>query len=463
MPPNSLRSIEPFQLLGLLVAQAALKDAGYADRPFPRERTSVILGAGGGGADLSVGYTVRASLPGLLGEEGWQLTDELGDALPEWTEDSFAGILMNVAAGRIANRLDLGGTNYTVDAACASSLAAISLAVRELQSGTSDMVLAGGIDAIQNPFGYLCFCKTQALSPNGRCRPFDAEADGIAISEGFATVVLKRLADAERDGDRIYAVIKGVGSASDGRDRSLTAPRPEGPDARTPAGVRACRRVPVDGRPRRGARYGHRRRRPGRGRGALDRVRGGRVGPAGRCARLGQVDDRPLQGDSRCRRARQGDPRAPQPGASGDDRRDQAESARRLPGVAVLRQHGDAAVGARGRRPPEARGSQCVRLRRHGLPRRARGVHGRVPREPQADARPVAGGAVPLPGRIPRRDPRRGSTPSPPSYGAVPSRRWPISRTPSPRRPAGSRELQRSRSSRTRCRSLRASWSLFRR
>jgi acyl transferase domain-containing protein/NADP-dependent 3-hydroxy acid dehydrogenase YdfG len=228
MPPNSLRSIEPFQLLGLLTAHAALRDAGYGDRPFERERTSVILGAGGGGADLAVGYTVRSALPALFGAGASRITEALDDRLPEWTEDSFPGLLMNVAAGRIANRLDLGGANFTVDAACASSLASISLAVHELQTGTSDVAIAGGVDAIQNPFAYLCFSKTQALSPTGRCRPFDAAADGIAISEGFAAVVLKRLADAERDGDHIYAVIRGVGSASDGRDRSLTAPRPEG-------------------------------------------------------------------------------------------------------------------------------------------------------------------------------------------------------------------------------------------
>ena len=228
LPPNSLRSIEPFQLLALATAQAALRDAGYATRPFARDRTSVILGAGGGGADLAVGYTVRSALPSLLGDEVPELSRQLNERLPEWTEDTFPGLLMNVAAGRIANRLDLGGANYTVDAACASSLTAVSLGVRELQSATSDMVLAGGLDAIQNPFAYLCFSKTHALSPTGRCRPFDAAADGIAISEGFATVVLKRLADAERDGDRIYAVIRGVGAASDGRDRSLTAPRPEG-------------------------------------------------------------------------------------------------------------------------------------------------------------------------------------------------------------------------------------------
>ena len=228
LPPKSLSSIEPFQLLALLTAREALRDAGYASRPFHRERTSVVLGAGGGGADLAVGYTVRSALPSLLGDAAPDLQEQLYEHLPEWTEDSFPGLLMNVAAGRIANRLDFGGANYTVDAACASSLAAIALGVRELQSGTSDMVLAGGVDAIQNPFAYLCFSKTRALSPRGRCRPFDAQADGIAISEGVGVIVLKRLADAERDGDRIYAVIRGVAAASDGRDRSLTAPRPEG-------------------------------------------------------------------------------------------------------------------------------------------------------------------------------------------------------------------------------------------
>ncbi|MGA9857939.1 MAG: beta-ketoacyl synthase N-terminal-like domain-containing protein, partial [Solirubrobacteraceae bacterium] len=119
LPPKSLASIEPFQLLALITAQRALHDAGYARRPFDRERTSVILGAGGGGADLSVGYTVRSALPSLIHEA--DVVERVNERLPEWTEDSFAGLLMNVAAGRIANRLDLGGTNFTVDAACASS------------------------------------------------------------------------------------------------------------------------------------------------------------------------------------------------------------------------------------------------------------------------------------------------------------------------------------------------------
>jgi acyl transferase domain-containing protein/NAD(P)H-dependent flavin oxidoreductase YrpB (nitropropane dioxygenase family)/NADP-dependent 3-hydroxy acid dehydrogenase YdfG len=236
MPPNSLTSIEPFQLLTLAVVREALRDAGYADRPFQRERTSVILGAGGGAGDLSIGYITRSAMPDLFGESATPVVDRLGKALPEWTEDSFPGILLNVAAGRVSNRFDLGGVNYTVDAACASSLAAVYHAVRELENNTSDVVIVGGIDTLQSPFSFLAFSKTRALSPNGRCRTFDAQADGIAIGEGLAILVLKRLADAERDGDRIYAVIRGVGGSSDGRDRSLTAPRPEGQ-------VRALRRA----------------------------------------------------------------------------------------------------------------------------------------------------------------------------------------------------------------------------
>ena len=224
MPPTSIRSIEPLQLLTLEVVRAALADAGYERRPFPRQQTAVIIGAGGGVADLGSRYALRSALPSFLND----VPPELLNVLPEWTEDSFAGILLNVAAGRVANRFDLGGVNYTVDAACASSLAAVYLAVRELETGTSDMAIVGGVDTVQNPFGYLCFSKTHALSPRGRCRTFDDSADGIAISEGLAMLVLKRLRDAERDGDRIYAVIKGAAGSSDGRDKGLTAPRPEG-------------------------------------------------------------------------------------------------------------------------------------------------------------------------------------------------------------------------------------------
>jgi acyl transferase domain-containing protein len=222
MPPKSIESVDPMQLMALEVARRTLEDAGYGERTFDRERASVIVGASGGTGDFGSQYGLRAELPRFSGA----LPAEVADRLPEWTEDSFAGILLNVIAGRIANRLNFGGVNFTTDAACASSLAAVYQGVTELTGGRSDLVIAGGVDTVQGPFGYLCFSKTQALSPRGRCSTFDESADGIVISEGIAMVALKRLADAERDGDRIYAVIKGVGGSSDGKAKGMTAPLP---------------------------------------------------------------------------------------------------------------------------------------------------------------------------------------------------------------------------------------------
>jgi len=221
IPPASLKSIEPMQLLALELVDQALKHSGYAENNPYRARTSVIIGAGGGAAELGGQYAFRSMLPGVAEEVDPKLLDEV---LPEWTEDSFAGILLNVVAGRVSNRFDLRGCNFTVDAACASSLAAVYLGCRELAAHASDIVITGGCDTIQNPFGFLCFSKTGALSPEGKSKPFDESADGIAISEGHAAVVLKRLEDAERDGDTIYGVIRGVAGGSDGRNLGLTAP-----------------------------------------------------------------------------------------------------------------------------------------------------------------------------------------------------------------------------------------------
>ncbi|WP_240805398.1 type I polyketide synthase [Streptomyces sp. A1547] len=224
IPPASLAAVEPVQLLALEISARALGDAGYGrDREFDRSRTSVVFGAEAG-TELAGAYGLRALHPAYLGE----LPPGLDEQLPRLTEDSFPGVLANVIAGRVANRLDLGGANCTVDAACASSLAALDLACRQLRDGDSDMVLCGGADVHNGINDYLMFSSVRALSPSGRCRPFDASADGIALGEGVGALVLKRLADAERDGDRVYAVIKAVGAASDGRSLGLTAPRPEG-------------------------------------------------------------------------------------------------------------------------------------------------------------------------------------------------------------------------------------------
>jgi len=225
IPPQSVSAIEPVQLLSLEVAKNALIDAGYGDtdKELDRERTSVIFGAESG-MDLSSDYNFRNLHQKYLGD----LPPELDDVLPKLTEDSFPGVLVNVIAGRIANRLDLRGVNYAVDSACASSLTAVELAVKELRAGTSDTVLAGGADFHNSIHDYLMFASVGALSASGKCRSFDNSADGIALGEGVAVVVLKRLEDAERDGDRIYATINGIAGSSDGKSLGLTAPRKEG-------------------------------------------------------------------------------------------------------------------------------------------------------------------------------------------------------------------------------------------
>lgn len=237
IPPMALEATDTAQLLGLVVAKMALEDAGYTDdREFDRDRVSVILGVTGTlelviplGARLGHPIWKKAALEaGLPEDKAQEVVDRIGDGYVGWQENSFPGLLGNVVAGRIANRLDFGGTNCVVDAACASSLSAVHLAAMELASGKSDMVLTGGIDTLNDIFMYMCFSKTPALSPTGDARPFSAQADGTMISEGLGILVMKRLADAERDGDKIYAVLKGVGSSSDGKSQSIYAPRAAG-------------------------------------------------------------------------------------------------------------------------------------------------------------------------------------------------------------------------------------------
>ena len=236
--PRDLEATDSTQLLGLHVARQALEDAGYGTdgREFDREKTSVILGVSGT-LPLVIPLGARLGHPiwrkaledaGVDSETTEDVIERIGEGYVPWQENSFPGLLANVVAGRIANRLDLHGTNCIVDAACASSLSAVHLAALELETGRSDMVLSGGLDTFNDIFMYMCFSKTPALSATGNARPFNDEADGTILGEGVGMVVLKRLGDAERDGDRIYAVIKGIGSSSDGKGQAVYAPAPEG-------------------------------------------------------------------------------------------------------------------------------------------------------------------------------------------------------------------------------------------
>ena len=236
-PPANLEATDTSQLLGLMVAEMALEDAGYPDKSpnFTTElkrRTNVILGVTGtqelviplGGRLYHPHWKKALDETGIPQEKRDEILQRMADKFPQWQENSFPGLLGNVVAGRIANRLDLGGTNTVVDAACASSLSALHTACLELQSGRCDMSITGGVDTLNDIFMHMCFSKTGVLSHTSDAKPFSKDADGTVLGEGVGMVVLKRLSDAERDKDRIYAVIKGIGTSSDGKTGGIYAP-----------------------------------------------------------------------------------------------------------------------------------------------------------------------------------------------------------------------------------------------
>ncbi len=235
--PNAIEATDSAQLLGLVTAGMALRDAGYGpEKDFDRSRVSVILGVTGS-LELVIPLGARLGHPiwrkalaeaGIPPEQAEWIVERIQSGYVPWQESSFPGLLGNVVAGRIANRYNLGGTNCVVDAACASSLSALNLAALELAAHRSSMVVTGGVDCFNDIFMFMCFSKTPALSATGDIRPFDAKGDGTMLGEGLGMLVLKRLDDAERDGDKIYAVLKGVGSSSDGRGKSIYAPSAEG-------------------------------------------------------------------------------------------------------------------------------------------------------------------------------------------------------------------------------------------
>ncbi|MFI6956521.1 SDR family NAD(P)-dependent oxidoreductase [Nocardia sp. NPDC050408] len=234
--PNALPATDTAQLLAMVVAERVLADLGRnSAQEIDRERASVILGTGA--LDLLRTMSNRLQRPvwleamrglGVAEPEAQAICDRIAEQYVPWQEATFPGVLGNVVAGRIANRFDLHGTNVTIDAACASSLAAISSAVNELALGTADTVITGGVDTLNDISTYMCFSKTPALSPTGDCRPFSDRADGTMLGEAVVMFALKRLADAERDGDRVYAVIRGIGSSSDGKGSAIYAPVPAG-------------------------------------------------------------------------------------------------------------------------------------------------------------------------------------------------------------------------------------------
>ncbi|MFG2004315.1 beta-ketoacyl synthase N-terminal-like domain-containing protein [Spirillospora sp. NPDC048911] len=236
LPPSALPATDTAQTLTLIAAQRLLDDVERCSPAgYDRDRAGVILGAGP--LELLTTMANRMQRPvwtkamraaGLPESQVQSICDRIAEHYVPWQEATLPGLLSNVLAGRVANRFDLHGTNFVTDAACAGSLAALSAAVNELSLRQADMVVTGGVDTLNDAVWYTSFSKTPALSPTGDCRPFSAGSDGMVLGEGIVLFALKRLADAERDGDAIYAVIRGVGTSSDGHGTAVYAPLPAG-------------------------------------------------------------------------------------------------------------------------------------------------------------------------------------------------------------------------------------------
>ncbi len=243
IPPRVTDAMDEAQKWAITATREALEDYGYPKRPLDPDRVAVILGNAMAGEkhyltalrvyfpeythELSEIASFAALPEAIRSEITRELHDRIGKHLPQITEDSMPGELANCIAGRIANIYDFHGPNYVCDAACASAMAAMTGAVEGLIENDFDAVITGGIDRNMGAQTFVKFCKIGALSATGT-RPYAEGADGFVMGEGSAIFLLKRLADAERDGDRIYAVLRGIGASSDGRGKGITAPNPVG-------------------------------------------------------------------------------------------------------------------------------------------------------------------------------------------------------------------------------------------
>ncbi|HSL59475.1 MAG TPA: beta-ketoacyl synthase N-terminal-like domain-containing protein, partial [Acidimicrobiales bacterium] len=243
IPPKVGDAMDLTQKWAVSATRQALLDYGHPERPIDGERTAVVIGNAMAG-DKHYLTALRCYLPEYIDELEQssafaalpaatrdavlaELTTGVRRRFPEITEDTMPGELANIIAGRVANLFDFNGPNFVVDAACASAMAAIDAAIEGLEDGSYDSVVTGGIDANMGASTFIKFSKIGALSATGT-RPYRDGADGFVMGEGGAVFLLKRLADAEAAGDRIYAVIRGLGGASDGRGKGITAPNPVG-------------------------------------------------------------------------------------------------------------------------------------------------------------------------------------------------------------------------------------------
>ena len=200
--PREASSLDPQQRLVLEVGWEALESAGLPPEKLAGSSTGVFIGV----TTNDYAQLLRAGGPAQM--------------------DAYAatGGALNAAAGRLAYLLDLRGPSLTLDTACSSSLVAIHLAIRSLRAGESRLALAGGVNAALTPEPFIAFARWGMMAPDGRCKAFDARADGFVRGEGCGMLVLKLLSEALRDGDPVLAVLRGSAVNQDGRSSGLTVP-----------------------------------------------------------------------------------------------------------------------------------------------------------------------------------------------------------------------------------------------
>jgi len=251
IPYRTFCSTDTAHWLALEVVLEAIQDADFSRHTLPHNRTGVIVGNTLTG-EQTRSHTMRLRWPYIrrvfraaARAEGLSetLADEIETRLesyykcvfPAVNEDTLAGGLSNTIAGRICNYLGLYGGGYSVDGACSSSLLAVATAASGLMSGDLELAVAGGVDISLDPFELVGFAKTGALARD-EMRVYDQQGSGFIPGEGCGFIVLKRLKDAQRDGNYVYAVIQGWGISSDGGGSGITAPNVYGQ-------VRALRRA----------------------------------------------------------------------------------------------------------------------------------------------------------------------------------------------------------------------------
>jgi acyl transferase domain-containing protein len=222
--PKEARCIDPQQRLALETSWEALENANIDPTRLRRGNVGVYFGAS------SVDYV-------------WEI-----GALPAQDMDGYlaGGVLNAAVSGRVSYFLGVRGPAMSVDTACSSSLVALHLAINGLRGRECDLALCGGVSAIHHPYSSMMLSDMQALAPDGRCKTFDESADGYGRAEGCGVIVLKRLSDAEQDGDTVLALVRGTSVRQDGESAGFTAPNGIAQEALMRAALANARLEPGD-------------------------------------------------------------------------------------------------------------------------------------------------------------------------------------------------------------------------